>query len=273
MYKQLLKDIKALLAGSEETGTAEIFTTPYLYAVAKNQINGAACFMKMGINSDVDNTEEDLWDVGGTYTFPSSAMQMQVVSSNGADASNGTGIRKVWIGYLDENFVSHSEVVTLNGVSPVATAATNIYRVNTIRAYETGSGRKAAGNIDIRHLNSTPIYRRISTGYTLGRSLIYTAPKGTSLYLVVANIAASASATGHYVRFTLRSNYDHKRKVTVDHIQPFFEMAEQDGSHSFPFTIPLLLPETCDMKMSVISDGAAANALAYAVVRGWTETT
>lgn len=58
---------------------------------------------------------------------------MVAVSTNAQDSANGTGIRTIHIDTLDENYILTSQVVTLNGTTPVALTGT-ILRVNYIHA-------------------------------------------------------------------------------------------------------------------------------------------
>lgn len=244
---------------------------PYIYDIAEGNVSGHTPYTKIGYNADVDNVEEDVWSTGGKYVFPTAEMQMEVVSSNAADAAAGTGIQQVTIYYLDDAFAEKSETVTLDGTTPVATTATDIYRVNAIRAARVGTGGKAAGTIDVRHLDNTPIYRSISAGQTRGRGLIDTVPAGKTVYITDVNISSVNTAAGHYSVFTLRANYDDKTDAKVDWMEPYFELAVQDGAQHFPFTAPIKIPATCDYVVSVIADASNSNCVCHAGLRGWKE--
>jgi len=213
---------------------------------------------KMGFVTGVEATEVDIWAVGGTYVFPSAAMQMELVSSGAEDKSNGTGARTVKIWYLDSTFNQKTETVTLNGASGVLTTATDIFRINNFWVMTAGTNGKAAGNIDIRNKTTTTIiYSRIATGQTRARNAAYTVPYGKKLYIWMVSYGAS-SATGKDVRFTMRTNYNSMDKVLSSLFYPVSEIGLQDNTQPFTYPIPMMFPAGTDIKVSAISSAGAA---------------
>lgn len=249
-----------------------VMAKDYQTGIAEGDITNHTAYVKLGNVTSVVNVEQDVWTQGGKYVFPDSAMQMEVVSTSANDTSNGTGIRTVKIGYLDASYVSKSETVTLNGVNAVNTVATDIYRVNSIRAVTTGTGGVAAGTIYVRNLNHTTIYRAIQTGFTRGRSLIYTVPASTTMYITQINLSSVATAAGHYTTFTGRVNFDDITGAKTAFMEPFFEITLQDQAQPFPLKEPIKIPATCDVVMSVKADANNSNTVCFASWRGWTET-
>jgi hypothetical protein len=229
-------------------------------------------FFKTGFNADVDAAEEDLWSVGGSYVFPDAEMGMEVVSSSADDtATDGTGARTVKFWYLNSSGVEKSEIVTLDGVTPVATTATDIYRVNAFRVLTAGAGGKAAGDIDIRHVDDTPIYSRIPVGYTRARNSIYTVPAGKTLCISQVMFSAGSSSGGHYCRFTLNASYDDKIGVVSSMFYPYYEIGIEDGAFESCVDTPVKLPAMTDVKISVVGDATNANAICTGSYRGWLE--
>ena len=110
----------------------------------------------IGRCSDVDNVLHDTWD-GPTplYVFPAAPMQMQIVSTSADDTAAGTGVQTIRLYYLDENYEEQQEILTLDGVTPVLTIATNILRVNKMHAGSIGSGGVAAGAISLTDVGAT----------------------------------------------------------------------------------------------------------------------
>lgn len=248
-----------------------VMSIPFLYELARGNIPGCTPWVKIGFNADVDNVEEDLWSVGGVYVPPSAAMQMEVVSSSADDASGGTGVKSVIIYYLDSNYREQSEIVTLNGTTEVPTTAKNILRVNNFRAYTVGTGGKAAGAIDVRHLSDTPIYTRILAGYTRARNSFYTVPLNKILYVTSVKVGVGNASGGRYARFTTRATYDEKLGERVPYWTACTEISVQDGSLSFGLEIPSRFPEMTDIKVSAISDSVSADAICTCAIRGWLE--
>jgi len=251
-----------------------VINQPYLYAIAEGIISNHEVFRKSGYNSDIDNTLEDIWDVGGLYTFPTASMQMEVVSTSANDSALGIGARKVEIHYLDNTYTSHSESVTLSGVTPVPTTATNIFRVNEFHLLEVGSSGSAAGangNIDLRHLNNTPIYARIVAGFNACQSCIYTVPIDRTLYLTSWNFAAGASAANHYTQGRLEMTVNNVDQVLRGvFITQDITIAVDNGTRHV-FEVPIQVPPTADLKVSAISDSSSSNVNVASSLEGWFE--
>jgi len=226
--------------------------------IAQGLFPGGSPVSKLGNVSGVADTEVDVWAVGGTYTFPAAAQQMEVVSDSAQDtAATGTGAWTVKIWYLDSAFKEKTETITLNGLTPVPTVATDIYRINNFWVITAGTGKKAAGNIDIRNLADTPIYSRISTGLTRARNAMYTVPFGKKLYIWQITYASS-TATSKDARFTLRSNYNSMDNVVSPLFYAYSEIGIQDATFTIEYAIPIKFPAGSDIKVSVISASGAA---------------
>jgi hypothetical protein len=255
-----------------------VSTMPYLYDIAEGNVTGHTSFAKLGHNGDVGTSEEDIWGIGGVYVYPTSAQQMEVVSTSVEDdiltagSVAGTGVHKVKIGYLDNTYAAQTEEVTLNGTVAVLTVATNILRVNSIRVSVAGTGNKAAGLITIRNkTDHTTVYRSIAVGLTRGREMVYTVPLGKTLYITSIVVSSGYSTVGKNVRWTARANLDDVNMtiLPVGLMMPYFEVQTQDSAFYREFEIPLKVPATCDLKLSAISD--SNNSVCAAAIRGWTE--
>ena len=76
----------------DENGTAygvkhvenkiRVSSMPYLYDIAEGNVSGHSSWYIFGYTPAVGLTESDIWSKGGTYVFPTSAQQMEVVSSD-----------------------------------------------------------------------------------------------------------------------------------------------------------------------------------------------
>jgi hypothetical protein len=253
-------------------GKPRVVCTDYLYAISEGDVAGHKAWSKIGYNGDVDNVEEVVWAVGGSYTFPAAGgIQMEVVSSSGNDTSAGTGVQKVKITYLDNAWAEQTEEVTLNGLTPVLTTATNILRVNNFRASAVGTGGFSAGNIDVKAVAPTAtIYSRIPTGNTRARNSVYTVPDGKTLFITSAAISAWSSTANKLGRFTLRANWDDVNETTGIFMAQF-EAQVSGQSFYRDFEIPIKLGEHTDLYMVCISDAATSNVVAQTSLRGWME--
>lgn len=90
---------------------------------------------------------------GTTYTEPTSGAQRSMASSSANDTSAGTGARTVRIIYYTLNAGTvagpFTETITLNGVTPVNTVATNICYIEQLQVMTVGSGLVNAGVITL----------------------------------------------------------------------------------------------------------------------------
>lgn len=218
----------------------------------------------------VNNVRVDMWEgPTTTYVFPTAAQQMRVVSTSANDAGAGTGIQKVHIHYLDTTYAVQNEQVTLNGVTPVNTVATNILRINGFHSIQNGSGGGAAGNISLTNTAGTVTYGYISAGANTARQAIYTVPAGVTGY--ISHWQASSGSTGaHFCQVSLRATtHDGALWPTTFLLQD--EQGSQNGGASFTFPIPIPIPATADVKISAISDASNANVVALGAIMGWFE--
>lgn len=252
-------------------GKPRVYSMPYLYDIAEGNIAGHEGWKKNGFNGDVDVGIEHMWSVGGLYVFPTAAMQMEVVSSSLADDSGGTGVNSVILYYLDGNGIEKSEDITLDGTNAVPTVATDIYRIQNFRAKTVGSGKKAAGDIDIRHIDNTPIYSRIPVGLVRARNSAYTVPAGHALLVTsgIFSVVGISKANSYTVRFSTMANYDDKRNVFLDYMMSYTDVLIEDGVVNVPFEKPTKLPAMTDILVEV--QAFTDNCICACALRGWLE--
>lgn len=259
-------------------GSPQVVAQPYLDSVAEGNVANHTPWEKYAINDDIDSAnEEDVWCVGGSYTWPAAAQQMHVISSSAeddpakADTSAGTGIHQIRIYYLDASFVEKTEDVTLNGTGEVNTTATDIFRINRVRPLVVGTGLKAAGNIDIYNMTTHGlIYSRIATGFTKGRQLIYTVPVGKNLFVKRLSGSIGGTTAPKYGRFTLRSTYDNISGNRNAWMTAYAETGQSSGFFSLEFdgSIKFIAGSDVIVSCKTLDD----NCYVTASLRGWLET-
>lgn len=85
-----------------------------------------------------------------TYTEQTTNAQRSLVSSSASDASAGVGARTVKITYYDEDLLGpFNETVTLNGVTPVNTVASNICFIECLCVMTVGSNGGNVGTVSL----------------------------------------------------------------------------------------------------------------------------
>ena len=112
----------------------------------------------------VTATGDDAWR-GTATTTPvpdqTTGEQMTLVSTSAEDGVAGTGVTSVRIHYLDGNWEQQEEMITLDGLTPVDTVATDIKFINVLHAESVGTNGVAVGDITIYKKGAA------STVYTL----------------------------------------------------------------------------------------------------------
>jgi hypothetical protein len=250
---------------------------PYAYQIAEGNVPNHSGWSKIGYNGDVDAGTEDMVPQGGTYVFPASQQQMDIVSSSveddpaKADESAGTGIHTVTLYYLDNTFTEKSVDITLNGQTAVATSVSDIYRVQNLRAKVCGTGGKAAGNISLsEHSGTTYKYGYIAIGHTRQRQCTWTVPYGKTLYITSVSFAVGGAAKEKCAIFTTLANYDDKAGVKRDFFVPYNEIIIEDEGYHRELEIPTKLGSGIDLKVQV--RGLVADCVCTCSLRGWIET-
>lgn len=251
--------------------TGNIFTsdrTPYFAAVAEGKVLHAHYFRAFGLNADIDNTEEDIVEPGGTYVWPVSPVQMEAVSTSPNDTLDGTGVQKLFIHYLNGSKVEESEVLNMSGLTPTPTSALDISRVLSIHTYQAGNLKQADGIISLRHTSDTPVYSRIAVGQNMSLYTNFTVPLNHTGYIKQWNVSVGNTSVGNTVRFSLKATshltipYDFC--ITQDVVNlPF-------GFASINYDPPLRVPGMVDIKVTAIADTSSANAYCSSSFSGYT---
>ena len=151
-------------------------------------------------NASFDN-QYTIWDEGTSYSFPNDAGEaMEVVSTNTSDN------QEVYVEGLDESFNTKTEIVSLNGTTPVP--LTGLWS-RVFRAYNNGS-TNLAGDVCVQNqvgILKTP-YAKILVGNNQTLMSVYTIPSEFVGYLLKFSITAqnvgSSSAIGFTIHMMIR---------------------------------------------------------------------
>lgn len=245
----------------------------YLEAIGIGEITGHSQFRGLGRRDALATTVggDDISDiVAVAIPFPDQTVgeQMTLVSDSANDTAAGSGARTVKIHYLDDSGNYLHEVVTMNGVTPVNTVATNIRFIQNLSVQTLGTfGGKNAGNIAIYKLgDAATVYARIVAGVNISLSSARMVPNGKTFYLT--EMAASATS-GKPVSARLLATCDHAGIYTPGVFQ-FEEIVEcQDSIATMQFRIPRKIPSLAIIKGAAVSAQAGGSAsISYS---GWVE--
>lgn len=220
----------------------------------------------------VNNVRTDIW--GGpttTYVFPpAGGIQMSLVSTSANDTLAGTGAQKAHIHYLDNLYVPHEEIISLNGTTPVNTVATNILRINAMHVSQVGTGGVSAGNISITSVGGATTYGFIQANYNTARQAIYTVPAGKTGYISHWQASSGTASGSHFTEFSLQTT-SHYGVIWTGVFLVSDSIGTLNNGAVMTFPTPIEVPATADVKVNAISDSGAANAICNCVVMGWYE--
>jgi len=162
--------------------------------IARGRVEGARSIAVTGtLTTSGAVTDIMIWP-GSTVKDPSVApaggVQMTLVSTSAQDSAAGTGVRTLRFNYLDANLNPQSEIVTMNGTTPVLTTATNVRWVGDLHGLTFGSVKGAVGDITVT--NSGTRYKLLDAGARGTRSTAFRVPAGKRL--VVHSLFAGANS-------------------------------------------------------------------------------
>jgi hypothetical protein len=153
--------------------------------IARGRVEGAQPVAITGTLTTTGAVTDILIFPGSTVKDPSVApaggVQMTIVSTSAQDSAAGTGIRTLRFNYLDADLNPQSEIVTMNGTTPVLTVATNVRWVGDLHGLTFGSVKQAAGDITVT--NSGTRYKFLDAGARGTRSTAFRVPAGKRLVI------------------------------------------------------------------------------------------
>jgi len=134
---------------------------------------GVSNTLKFGFNNGVDSASpEVIASFGGTFTPLAAASTLDIVSSDAADTSAGTGARTLLITGLDANRRTQNEFVTMNGTTTVTTANTYL-GVNRALVFSSGSSQTNEGTISITATTGGSDQAEIPLGNSVTQQVIF----------------------------------------------------------------------------------------------------
>lgn len=159
--------------------------------IARGNVPGSRTFAAYGEKVVTGSGSSILWSTGmpTTMTVPNS-IQLSVVSSSASDTGQ-IGIR-----YLDGSLIERTETLTLNGLTPVLTAATDIRAINNVYS----KSGPVVGNVTLT--NGGVTYARINAGRLEHTSSLQRVPAGKRL--MVNALYAGSSSGSSASRVTVR---------------------------------------------------------------------
>lgn len=151
---------------------------------------------KYGRNGDIDtaSTPEDIISQGGLYLEPSVAQIHEYDSTSAQDASGGTGCFNLVVEGLDENLDEATDIVAINGTTPVdgLILFKEIYRM--YMDSPVGSAGSNVGDIVARAKTDGTITAQIDAGRGQTKMAVFAVPRNK--ILLMKNFWASINRQG-----------------------------------------------------------------------------
>ena len=154
----------------------------FMLEVRKGNVDGHTSGIISGRKVLVPSNLETIWGASGDYAFPTAPESWEVVSDNANDTSAGTGARTVLVSSLDEDYNRQTQLIFLNGTTPVACTGTHL-RAHTAISLTAGSGKTNAGEIVIRVAGGGATRNVLQVGKSITSDGIFTVPAGKTLFI------------------------------------------------------------------------------------------
>ena len=172
---------------SNQAGVNAIGSTllaPWNTQVSRGLVPGASTVSIQGYTASITaGSYYPMWEVGGYYVFPPSAIQMLLYSSSASDTAVS-----ILISGLDANYNILSETLVLTNGTTGVTTVNSYLRINGIQVTGTTN---PVGAITLANAGKTVTYAQINSANFNGSTIskgkssmsIYTVPAGYTFYL------------------------------------------------------------------------------------------
>lgn len=219
----------------------------YLIMVAMGKIADASFISKFGQNEGLNtSTFEDIWDGGGTYTYPADATApITHIYSTGAETVD------IEVQGLDVNGDLLVQTKTLTGTTVAAldTALWRVFRMRNMGSTDIGGGSV----IHASDAGKAVSYAQIVNGNNQTLMALYTIPNGKTGYLLredadMAGLTRSYSIDGHVLMREFGGVFQLKSTFGVQ--------SEGGNSYAHEFPIPLPIAGKTDLRVEAISSAA-----------------
>jgi len=219
--------------------------------VSKGLVPGHTIINKFGQNSSLNSsTYEDIWDVGGTYTYPAdgTAPIVEIGSDEGADTE------PIEIQGLDINGDLVVQTKTLTGTTHV-TLDTALWRVFRMKNVGTSD---IVGQVHATGASGAGIYAQIDNGNNQTLMALFTIPNGKTGYLIqgtnnLSGVTRAVAASGRLMMRPYGQVFQLKKTFGVN--------SEGSSFIRVPSPLPGKISAKTDIKVSAIgsANGVSIN--------------
>ena len=215
---------------------------PFDLQLSRGQIFGHKRLLKFGYNALIQEVEETIWEHGGLYVYPTSALTMTATSSLGATDSAVT----LTASGLDVNYNEISENLVLSG-DGTATTTKQFFRIN--RVFVTGP--KALTGV-VSFINNGTTYASLnSDNQTL--MALWTVPAGYTAYVIQTDVTVLTETNNKFGTIRLVT----RLPGSVFRTQDMFSAQNSDVTRSYSLPLPIL--EKTDIEFRAIGSSVNSN--------------
>ena len=225
--------------------------------IAMGCYEGISHINKFGSVVDAaSDTDTDVWDGGGIYTFPDGTADMTKVSQT-ADQVAARGATVVVSG-LDVNYVEVEQEVTLDAsnTTTAVTLATPLMRVNRMWVKDA---IVLTSTVRLHNTAETVDYADLQLDHNQTLHAIYTVPAGKTAYITSVE-ADHVPVTGKdprsvHFHLTTRRNHESGGWRAVES----FGVLQDGATFTRHFAPYVVLPQKTDIRIYAKPNGAAAH--------------
>jgi len=218
----------------------------FYFEVSEGTIPGHTRWHVHGINPGLTNVYEDIWEVGGTYVFPTVAVYLNVSSNDSDDTLLGSGARTVTVQGLDSSWLEISETINMSGTANVTSTLTYI-RIN--RVYVDDVGSQGFNDGDITVTSGVITLSGIDAEHGRDSSSIFSVPVNQTAFLINYGLG---STTDKRIEFDLLYRPFGKSWQAFIHINTFQFTFQRD------VTSPQPIPEKSDIRFRAKTDAPSS---------------
>ena len=169
----------------------------FLTDVSRGKFGDCRALVVEGHNPSFDTAdgEMDLWGAGVNLTYLSAAETLNCVSDDANDANGDTGAHSLFIVGLDAEFSRVTDLVLLNGTTPVE-SSNAFYRVDSLFVLAAGSSLTNEGTITCTASSAATIQAEMDPSYSVAEEGFHTLYKGTKTIIKQVEIASTKAGGG-----------------------------------------------------------------------------
>lgn len=142
----------------------------------------------------------DVWGVPGDLQLATSSETWEAVSDSAQDNASGTGAAEIEIPVLNTDYEPATEIVAMDGTTPVLLTTPALFRMGNFRHCQAGSAavapKRNVGDITIRKSGGGLIRGVMNAGVNASQTGHYTVPAGKRALpqFILPNVAKNGDA-------------------------------------------------------------------------------